>query len=346
MKLAMLGPVGLAVILQRISAETSPQLPQVPKVFNAGPDGMPQLPHVEELLKDYQEVKQHLESETSSLTEHLSQVETSGLDEIGKQKEFFDQKLREQEKENAALVRSNSHLAKEIIAARQENAKMKKEVAHKEKLMSFRQNQVRGLEQQLVRSQKFFQQVMNDTAFNKPGEAVKLEDEAELPELDAVSFLEVSKRSHKAKKSLRSQLPPDAELVLEAADEKANRTMDESEEVVSASKEDEQIIASLTQDLQKLRKAQAHSRKLLKTSFDQSFEAGKRRQEALKKQESVLTEELKSTQAAGQQLQAESQKLQSALDQMESKLKRGGNLFGKLQQVASAPVKDAELEVA
>ena len=27
------------------------------------------------------------------------------------------------------------------------------------------------------------------------GEAVKLEDEAELPELDAVSFLEVSKRS-------------------------------------------------------------------------------------------------------------------------------------------------------
>ena len=118
---------------------------------------------------------------------------------------------------NAALVRSNSHLAKEIIAARQENAKMKKEVGHKdftdedvfqsqscircirlwsfslsssrlyypwrlevwsfhhpsncvtntfetentqrdvrvifqEKLMSFRQNQVRGLEQQLVSS--------------------------------------------------------------------------------------------------------------------------------------------------------------------------------------------------
>jgi len=335
MKLAMLGPVGLAVILQRISAETSPQLPQVPKVFNAGPDGMPQLPHVEELLKDYQEVKQHLESETSSLTEHLSQVEMSGLDEFGKQKELLDQKLREQEKENEALVRSNSHLAKEIIAARQENAKMKKEVAHKEKLMSFRQNQVRGLEQQLVRSQKFFQQVMNDTAFAEPGEAVKLED-SELPELDAVSFLEVSKRSHKAKKSLRAQLP-DAELVLEAADEKANKsTMDESEEV-SASKEDEQIIASLTQDLRKLRKAQVHSKKLLKTSFDQSFEAGKRRQEALKKQESVLTEELKSTQAAGRQLQAESQKLQSALDQMESKLKRGGNLFGKLQQVASAP---------
>jgi len=141
---------------------------------------------------------------------------------------------------------------------------------------------------------------------------------------------------------LRSQLP-DAELVLEAADEKAKRTMDESEEVVSASKEDEQIIASLTQDLQKLRKAQVHSRKRLKTSFDQSFEAGKRRQEALKKQESVLTEELKSTQAAGQQLQAESQKLQSALDQMESKLKRGGNLFGKLQQVASAP---AQMEKA
>lgn len=31
--------------------------------------------------------------------------------------------------------------------------------------------------------------------------------------------------------------------------------------------------------------AQVHSKKLLKTSFDQSFEAGKRRQEALKKQE-------------------------------------------------------------
>jgi len=30
-------------------------------------------------------------------------------------------------------------------------------------------------------------------------------------------------QGHKAKKSLRSQLPPDAELVLEAADEKVGR---------------------------------------------------------------------------------------------------------------------------
>ncbi len=37
--------------------------------------------------------------------------------------------------------------------------------------------------------------------------------------------------------------------------------------------------------------AQVHSRKLLKKSFDQSFEAGKRRQEALKKQDTYASVE-------------------------------------------------------
>jgi hypothetical protein len=35
---------------------------------------------------------------------------------------------------NLALVRNNAHLAKEIITARQQNAKMKKDLAHKDLL--------------------------------------------------------------------------------------------------------------------------------------------------------------------------------------------------------------------
>lgn len=36
---------------------------------------------------------------------------------------------------NQALVRNNAHVAKEIITARQQNAKMKKDLAHKDQVV-------------------------------------------------------------------------------------------------------------------------------------------------------------------------------------------------------------------
>lgn len=284
---------------------------------------MPQLPNVEQLLTDYQDVKQELDSEASDLAQHVQQVEASGVSLLSQQKELYDKKLQEQEKENQALVRNNAHVAKEIITARQQNAKMQKDLAHQEKLLSFRQNQLRGLEQQLERSQKFFQQVVDATNF---------EDAGTPEDVDAVSFLEISKkRKHRAKTSLRQPLM-ESGLMLEAIRQSANDT----------ETKDGQIITLLTEGFQKLHQAARQGQEVLRKSFQQSFQAGKTRQEALRKQESLLMAELKQTQAAGEELKAKSVKVQDALDQMQRNLRKGGDLFGQLQKVAVAPVKEVQ----
>lgn len=351
MKLAIPG-VAVAVVLHGLvlvhATSAAPQLPKVPKVFNAGPDGMPQLPNVERLLTDYQEVKQQLDSEASDLAQHVQQVEASGIKLLAQQKEVYDKKLQDQEKENQALVRNNAHLAKEIITARQQNTKMKKDLVHKEKLMSFRQNQLRGLEQELDRSQKFFQQVVDATNFVEEGTLTPAPtedvDETELLEKDAVSFLEVSKkRKHRGKTSLRQPLlTEESALMLEAVRQSANGTEIKDSGDASDAEKDGQIITLLTEDLQKLHQAELRGETALKMSFQQSFAAGKTRREALRKQESVLNAELKQTQAAGEMLKAKSAKVQDALDQMQRNLRKGGDLFGHLQKVAVAPVKEVQ----
>eukprot|EP00435_Cladocopium_sp_Y103_P071256 s1226_g37.t1 len=265
MKLAIPG-VAVAVVLHGLvlvhATSAAPQLPKVPKVFNAGPDGMPQLPNVERLLTDYQEVKQQLDSEASDLAQHVQQVEASGIKLLAQQKEVYDKKLQDQEKENLALVRNNAHLAKEIITARQQNTKMKKDLVHKEKLMSFRQNQLRGLEQELDRSQKFFQQVVDATNFVEEGTLTPAPtedvDETELLEKDAVSFLEVSKkRKHRGKTSLRQPLlTEESALMLEAVRQSANGTEIKDSGDASDAEKDGQIITLLTEDLQKLHQAE------------------------------------------------------------------------------------------
>ncbi|CAJ1331974.1 unnamed protein product [Effrenium voratum] len=192
MKLALLAG------LLRANAE-APRLPAVPQVFNAGADGMPQLPNVERLLADFQDVKQNLNSQASSFAEHLSKVERASLQRIEKQKAVYDAKLREQEKGNQALVRSNAHLAKEIITARQRSAELSKQVGAAEKLVSFRRSELQALDQQLSRADKFVKQTLSAT----DPEAEDMSKAAK----EALSFLEVSEQhvKHKVKKSLRSR---------------------------------------------------------------------------------------------------------------------------------------------
>jgi len=345
MKLATLTVVLHGLVHVQATSVEAPQLPKVPKVFNAGPDGMPQLPNVKQLLTDYQEMKQQLDSEAKDLAQHVQQVEASGVSLLSQQKELYDKNLQEQEKENLDLVRNNAHLAKEIITARQQNAKMKKDLAHKEKLMSFRQNQLRGLEQELERRQKFFQQVVVATNFADGAEGTTSapDVETELLEKDAVSFLEISKkRKRRAKTSLRQPLTESA-LMLEAIRQSANGTeTKDSGDALDVTEKDGQIITLLTEDLQKLHQAARRGQEALKQSFQESFETGKTRQEALRKQESLLTAELKQTQGAGEELKAKSAKVQDALDQMQRNLRKGGDLFGQLQKVAVAPVKEVQ----
>eukprot|EP00913_Durusdinium_trenchii_P006519 g6123.t1 len=276
---------------------------RVPKVFNAGPDGLPQLPtHVLEEFED-----DHLNTRASSFEDHLSQLEHASLERVSQQRQVYDAKLREQEKENQVLVKRNAVLAKEIIAARQQNAELKKEVAHQEKLVSFRKSELRALEQQLAEGEMLGRDYVSWTAC------------IALPRGFGLCFT----GAKEAKKSLRH------------GHRHANKEQEESEETNltqdEAPKGDE-MIDLLTKDLRHLHKAEMKSKISLKKMFLKSFEVGRTRRAALLKQESVLKAELQQTKVLAEQLESKSKKLGMTVETLESKLKKGANFLGQLQK--------------
>lgn len=58
----------------------------------------------------------------------------------------YDAKLQEQEKNNQVLVRSNAHLAREILTARQQSEEMQKQVSKQQALVRFRRQEIQAPE--------------------------------------------------------------------------------------------------------------------------------------------------------------------------------------------------------
>eukprot|EP00435_Cladocopium_sp_Y103_P028593 s178_g7.t1 len=346
------------------------ELPKVPKVFNAGPDGMPHLPDVDTLLENYQDVNHDLNfaggkagfaehlasveldvqgSSVDSFSEHLAKVQTQSRQHIAELTAKYDAKLQEQEKQNQVLVRGNAHLAREILTARQQSEEMQKQVLKQQALVRFRRQEIRALQQQMARGEKFLQQQDKDPL----KEAQEAEDATE--EADGISFLEVSRVRRPAvldaktflgrgagavaKLDVTQGLDEDADATPEAALEAVAQPEKSVEEMVQPNKEDNQIINLLTEDLKKLHKAETEIKSNLKKMFHQSIEAGKERHQALVQEKEVLTKELESTQASLKVLTEKSKKLQSAVRELELSLKKGGAFFRDMQKVSVAPVK-------
>lgn len=362
----------LPLLVAAAALETQPQLPKVPKVFNAGPDGMPHLPDADTLLEKYQDVNHDLNfaagragfaehlasveldvqsSSVDSFSEHLAKVQSDSRQHLAELTAKYDAKLQEQEKKNQVLVRSNAHLAREILTARQQSEEMQKQVSQQQALLRFRRQEIQALQQQMARGEKFLQQQKDPLK-----EAQEAEDATE--EVDGISFLEVSRvrgtarpgpavldaksflghTAAVAKLDVTQGLDEDAEAP-EAALEAVAQPEKSLEEVVQPNKEDNQIINLLTEDLKKLHKAETEIKSNLKKMFHQSMEAGKERHQALLQEKEVLTKELESTQASLKALTGKSKKLQSAVKELELSLKEGGAFFRDMQKVSVAPVK-------
>lgn len=357
----------LPLLVAAAALETQPQLPKVPKVFNAGPDGMPHLPDADTLLEKYQDVNHDLNfaagragfaehlasveldvqsSSVDSFSEHLAKVQSDSRQHLAQLTAKYDAKLQEQEKKNQVLVRSNAHLAREILTARQQSEEMQKQVSQQQALLRFRRQEIQALQQQMARGEKFLQQQKDP---------LKEAQEADAEEVDGISFLEVSSvrgtapavldaksfLGHTAatsKLDVTQGLDEDAEAP-EATLEAVAQPEKSLEEVVQPNKEDNQIINLLTEDLKKLHTAETEVKSNLKKMFHQSMEAGKERHQALLQEKEVLTKELESTQASLKALTGKSKKLQSAVKELELSLKEGGAFFRDMQKVSVAPVK-------
>lgn len=341
------------------------KLPRVPEVFNPGPDGMPQLPDVDKLMTEFQDVKHTLNSQASSFAAHLSQVEHASLDRIAKTKAAFDARLRAQENVNQAVAKDNAHLATEIVLARQNREELKKKVKQEDQLISFRRTELKALEQQLAKGEKFLHRSLDandptkDVSFlhldkvpsrssriEEPSTPAKDQDTAFEP--DAVSFLELSRKHVRrkakgARGSLRSsrheeefQLP----LLGDGGDASLNITTSLSKEKTASTEEEERIIGDLTRELRQLHKAEMQSESKLNELFHASFQAGKQRHAALLAQQSLLKNELDQTTAQISKLQEAFDHLKAKLNALEGDLHQEGLFFADLEKVAMASTPD------
>ncbi|CAE7251846.1 SPAC6G9.14 [Symbiodinium necroappetens] len=305
------------------------KLPRVPEVFNPGPDGMPQLPDVDKLMTEFQDVKHTLNSQASSFAAHLSQVEHASLDRIAKTKAAFDARLRAQENVNQAVAKDNAHLATEIVLARQNREELKKKVKQEDQLISFRRTELKALEQQLAKGEKFLHRSLD----------------ANDPTKD-VSFLHLDKvpsrgsRIEEPSTPAKDQEESEGCQGLPALEPSLNITTSLSKEKTASTEEEERIIGDLTSELRQLHKAEMQSESKLNELFHASFQAGKQRHAALLAQQSLLKNELDQTTAQISKLQEAFDHLKAKLNALEGDLHQEGLFFADLEKVAMASTPD------
>lgn len=368
--LLVLGAKGLSLEDALPHVRKLPRVPEVSactymlSVFNPGPDGMPQLPDVDKLMTEFQDVKHTLNSQASSFAAHLSQVEHESLDRIAKTKAAFDARLRAQENVNQEVAKDNAHLAKEIVLARQNREELKKKVKQENQLISFRRTELKALEQQLAKGEKFLHRSLDANDPTKDVSFLHLDKVPSQPRIeeptapakdtdttlepDAVSFLELSRKHVRrkakgARGSLRSsrqqedfQLP----LLGDSGDSSLNMTTSLSKEKKASTEEEERIIDDLTNELRQLHKAETQSQANLNELFHDSFQAGKQRHAALLAQQSLLKNELDQTAAQTSKLQEAFDHLKAKLSALEGDLHQEGLFFADLQKVAMASTPD------
>ncbi|CAE7233050.1 SPAC6G9.14 [Symbiodinium sp. KB8] len=292
------------------------KLPRVPEVFNPGPDGMPQLPDVDKLMTEFQDVKHTLNSQASSFAAHLSQA-------------AFDARLRAQENVNQAVAKDNAHLATEIVLARQNREELKKKVKQEDQLISFRRTELKALEQQLAKGEKFLHRSLD----------------ANDPTKD-VSFLHLDKvpsrssRIEEPSTPAKDQEESEGCQGLPALEPSLNITTSLSKEKTASTEEEERIIGDLTRELRQLHKAEMQSESKLNELFHASFQAGKQRHAALLAQQSLLKNELDQTTAQISKLQEAFDHLKAKLNALEGDLHQEGLFFADLEKVAMASTPD------
>mmetsp|Transcript_20540 Transcript_20540/g.36937 ORF Transcript_20540/g.36937 Transcript_20540/m.36937 type:complete len:443 (+) Transcript_20540:53-1381(+) len=177
MKSALAIVLGFAPLAAAIEVEAEgpsgshARLPQVPPVFNAGPDGFPALPEAVNLLGDFKNVAQSVGTLGNSLEDQLKRAELEGQRRIENEKAIFEKKLKEQEQINRKLQEENSEIAKEIMGVHKSNEAQLKKLQRMEKVNSFRRSELRALEKEFDRAHK-----VSEDALIKG-------DDAEAPEL-------------------------------------------------------------------------------------------------------------------------------------------------------------------
>lgn len=312
-------------------------LPQVPQVQNADKNGFPTIRSVQSVMEGYKLEKDRLNHEAAALGLGLKKVEKEDADRIVQQNTVYLEKLQEQEKKNQVVSVENAKVAKLIMDVRKGNDKVSALVQKEQKLIKLRRSQFAALKKKFLEGQERVDKLLEGSDASKETALLQVGEEDRRTEDQApMSFLEVVQEGARRKR-LQAQV---GELDIEASPiESADLPTSELEasseksEVSSGSiqtglTEQESAtssqINSLAKQATKLSQATAHSLAELKASFEETYKAGARRQQALMDQQKALKESLKSAEEQFAKLKATYKRVTGLRQGLEKELQKNG----------------------
>merc|ERR1719183_3133481 len=118
----------------------------VPAPLDAGADGFPELPAVSQMLSQASGTLKSVNSQASSLEARVVQAQMQSEAKMAKQKAAFEEKLKQQEQGNQAVITDNANITAEIKSLKSNNAALRKKAHEVEETNKVMRSELRTLE--------------------------------------------------------------------------------------------------------------------------------------------------------------------------------------------------------
>jgi hypothetical protein len=139
----------------------------VPAALDAGSDGYPELPAVSQMLSTASNTLKSVNSQASSLEARVVQAQMQSEAKMAKQKAAFEEKLKQQEQGNQAVITANANISAEIKDLKSGNAALKKHAREIEETNKLMRSELHTLESRLGVAKDFTSKSLTATDDSK-----------------------------------------------------------------------------------------------------------------------------------------------------------------------------------
>eukprot|EP00439_Symbiodinium_sp_Y106_P071511 s663_g12.t2 len=295
-------------------------LPAVPAVRNAGKDGMPELPSLDDIMSPTSQTMFGISSEAKQLEAKMLKIEHENSLRLQRQKAVFDRKLKEQEAKNQGVAKENADLAKTIMQLKKNNEATFAKSKTLREAISLRRAEVKNMQELLAAVQQYLVDTLSDADESKAPELAILDEEekAEAAEAQAVA---VKKKAASA---------------IAIAEQRAKKDEEPSLSFLQVEEEPDEA-AALDKEV---------TSNHLKSLFLSSLQDGVKRRKALKAQQKVLQQTLTSMKSYEARLGRAEDRLTVTKQTLDKHLHDAGLFLKKLSQLLLEKPEAGQKELA
>lgn len=376
-KSAPQGPAPVAVDEKETQDVPAGPSAAVPAPLDVGSDGYPQLPAVSQMLSEASGTLKSVSSQASGLEARVVQAQMQSESKMAKQKAAFEEKLKQQEESNQAVIDVNSNITSDIQNLKDKNAAIKKHAKEIEETNKVMRSELKTLQSHLGVAKDFTAKSLTSTDDSKSSLLQVLKGKGSRRHHKAL----VETASRTKRKDDDDEDDDDSSDDSEESDDKDDDSDDDEEEGTSllslsrkvrkngvllsssdgaasfeaAMSELESAVPAgpampetpsaspgdllevLSKDVAHLAQQEKESEKNLKNLFIRDFRAGAKRHAALLSQQKTLIAQRGSLQTLQAKLTKAEAHLESTRAQLEGRLHGLGQFIQKLAHFAMAP---------